>query len=257
MKAILLQFFAIHISLVLSAQPLAEGEESAAADPSYDLMLSFYVWQVQGILTEDSVIPALPTLLIQDQRGTRTIRIARGAQTEPIRYTHTSAPTLYAKPLSSESQGRPMPVAALNIPPTWKRALILLFPEVKDGEGHWKTIPVWNPDLEMETNALRILNSTPEDVVIEVEGNFSKLDSAKVQVFSGNDLPSKRFRLRVHGNDPRGGTRLLFTAKRFRDELHGSLMILYMESKDRIGVLTLRDVPLPPPPDVPAETESP
>ncbi len=245
----------LHLGLSLWAQPVTESE------PGYDLMLSFYVWQVQGILTEDSVIPPLPTLLVQDQHGTRTVRIARGTQTKPIRYTHSTPPTLYARPLSTETDltpatAHPKQVASLKIPPHWKRALVLLFPEVKDGQGHWKTIPVWNPNLEIEQNALRILNSTPEDVVIEVEGKLSRLESTQVQVFTGKDLPSKRFRLRVHGNDPRGGTRLLFTAKRFRDELNGSLMILYPESKDRVGVLTLRDVPLPPPPEAQAENAS-
>lgn len=227
--------------------------EAPPPPPAHDLMLSFYLAPVPGILSETTELPALSSVYLRDIHGARQIPVARGAQTQPIRYTADTPPVLFtAEPAGEDEQGsprfRPRVLAELSIPPEWDRALILLYPERTDERGHWTAIPVWNPNLEIPEGGVLFINSTPQPLVLEADGHTRTLESGRTLSMDSSRISSERYRLRVHGRDALGNPRLMHTSMQRRRQESGNILILYPPSPGRIRVLSLRDLEAPPPP---------
>jgi hypothetical protein len=239
------------------AQTPESGEEPPPP-PVYDMMLSFYVWQVRGILTDATEMPGLPTVYLRGADGVRKVPLARGAQTPPLRYTAETPPVLFrGVPVENPEAGAPRMraevVAELAVPADWDRALVLLFPERTDGQGRWTAGPVWNPTLELPDGGVLLVNSTPGPLVVEVEGDGTPLGAGRTLLVQGDDLPD-RFRLRAYGRDRQNRPRLVHTSKQLRRQGQGNVLIFYPTSAERVRVLSLRDLE-PPPTPTPAPVE--
>lgn len=239
--------------LPLMAQPPRTSPEEVAPPPppAHDLMLSFYIAPVPGILSEDSVLPSLPAVYLRDRSGLKQLPLARGTQTAPIRYTAETAPVLITPVRTGEdAEGNPRieprVLAELSIPPAWDRALILLYPERTDEKGHWTAIPVWNPTVPIPEGGILFINSTPQALVLEADGHLRTLESGRTLIFDTRQVAAERFRLRVHGRDNRGNLRMLHTSMQRRRTGHGNILILYPPSPGRIRILSLRDLQAPP-----------
>ena len=233
--------------------PAAGEEDEPPPPPVHDLMLSFYIAPVQGILSEHTEMSGLSNAYLRDANGVQQIPLARGAQTRPIRYTAETPPVLFTAERSGEDeQGnprfRPRTLAELEIPPEWDRALILLYPERTDARGHWTAIPVWNPNLEIPEGGVLFINSTPQPLVLEADGHTRTLESGRTLRLDQRRISSERYRLRVHGRDSQGNLRLMHTSMQRRRLESGNILILYPPSPGRIRVLSLRDLEPPPPP---------
>lgn len=218
-------------------------------------MLSFYIAPVQGILSEDSELPTLPTVFLRDLNGTRQLSLARGTQTAPIRYTAETPPVLMTAVRSGvDAQGNPRieprTLAELAIPPAWDRALVILYPERTDARGHWTAIPIWNPNMDIPEGGILFINSTPEALVLEADGHLRTLESGRTLTFDTRQVSAERFRLRVHGRDSRGNLRMLHTSMQLRRQESGNILILYTPTPGRIRVLSLRDLEAPPEEDI-------
>lgn len=241
-------------ALPLMAQtPLTSPEEEAPPPPpAHDLMLSFYIAPVAGILSETSELPSLPAVYLRDRSGLSQLPLARGTQTAPIRYTADTRPVLITPVRTGEdAEGNPRieprVLAELSIPPAWDRALILLYPERTDAQGRWTAIPVWNPTVAIPEGGLLFINSTPQALVLEADGHLRTLEPGRSLSFDTRLVSAERFRLRVHGRDNRGNLRMLHTSMQRRRTDHGNILILYPPSAGRIRVLSLRDLEAPPP----------
>jgi hypothetical protein len=247
--------------LPLSAQPAAEPteeEETPPPPPVHDLMLSFYISPVRGILSEDTDLPGLEAVYLRDMHGVQQVPLARGTQTRPIRFTSDSPPVLFtAERAGEDEQGRPRfrprTVAELSVPPDWDRALILLYPERRDEKGHWTAVPVWNPEMTIPEGGVLFINSTPQTLVLEADGHSRTLESGRVLSMDSRRITSERYRLRIHGIDPNGTPRVLHSSMQRRRLEAGNILVLIAHSPRRVRVLSLRDLEAPPPPPEDAE----
>lgn len=220
--------------------------------PVHDLMLSFYLPPVQGILSEHSELPILEAVYVRDSQGVQQIPLSRVTQSRPIRYRADTPPVLFtAEPAGVDDQGYPRfrsrTLAELTIPENWDRALILLYPERPDAQGQWTAIPVWSPDLAISAGGVLFINSTAQPLVLEADGHNRTLESGRVLRMDSRRISSERYRLRVHGRDTQGTLRLLHTSMQRRRQESGNILILYAPSPGRIRVLSLRDLESPPP----------
>lgn len=233
-----------------------EETEEAPPPPLHDLMLSFYVWPLKGILPEEFNVPAIPTGYVRDMENVHRLALHRGALTPVIRYRANESPVLFRAEIAERDGVRgavPVPLARPEIPPEWRQAVVLLYPEQRDGAGLWHAVPLHTATLEIPEGHSRILNSTSRGIVVQVDEHMTTLRPGTDVLLSPERLGDKeRFRLRIYARADDGRERMIYTNSLPRNPEQNQLLIIHTSTGGRPNVLSLSQSDLVPK-DVEAE----
>lgn len=249
---------------VVSAQspPAENGNDPENQDipeapplPVYDVMLSFYVWPLKGILPEEFEVPPIPVGYLRDAETIHRVVLHRGALSPAVRYRSPEGPVLFrAEPVNRDGTASmtAVPLSRPDIPPEWRQAIILLYPEQQTAEGLWHAIPLHTATLAIPEGHSRILNSTSLGVVVQVEEHMTALPpGADVLLTPSNLGENNRVRLRIFARTPEGRSRMIYTNSLARTADQNQLLVIHSSMGGRPNVLSFSQKDLVPPPEPP------
>jgi hypothetical protein len=148
--------------------------------PAYDVLMSFYTWPVRGVMHGGMEIPSIPPVVLRSDSGAVQLPLQRNAQTEAYRYVGHAAPVL-ATPVSMtvDEEGNRQyqfeTVAELEIPREWGQVVVILFPEERNAKGRWRNIVVPASNVLVPDGKLRVINTTRQGLVLEINENYAAL----------------------------------------------------------------------------------
>lgn len=222
------------------------SEDPSPEDPiPHQVQIRFYTWPLKGILHDQMDIPALPSVYLPSPTGPKQVVLARGSMSAPIDYSGETPPILYTAeklepdPETGAQRWKTDPIIKPNIPSSWKRCVVVLFPDTIRADSTWNTLPLETTELSLPKGGSRFLNTSRQQLIVEVDGKRSPLEPGKSfveKLGNGND----RMRVRIYGrHQVKNRVELIYTASHWRKEEAGNLYVIYPASASRLKILQL------------------
>lgn len=237
-------------------EPSPEIPPTPTPPPNARVEFSVFVWPTEGILLEDSRIPSMPRTFYQSPTGNRPLRLARNTATPLMPYTGPLPLELYdidekwtepaqdAPPGTKATRERVRkPVVRADIPLTWRRAMILVFPDKKNPDGTLLSMTLPYELDKLKQGMARIYNGSKRPLVIhfkDAENKSLSLEPFKVLDFKPANLTKNLYsRIFVYGRGTKGRIEMVHTSKLFFEEDTTNYFFLYPQGKRRIRLLRL------------------
>ena len=260
--------FLSSLSGLLRAETTEDPENAPPPPPPARLRyFSVYVWPITGILTEHSEIPTLPRMFYDSPEGVRRVPLSRNVARPLLPYNGSlpieffDAERIVSPPPPEAPPGTPptiswnkTPVTSVTFPESWEQVLFVMMPE-SGGRGS-QFIPVRYDTARVRPGYIRILNTTSEELVVDVQDQLLPLPAHSPVDFRPRDESEHQvFRLNIYGRDERhDSVRLRLTTRISAREATSNLYLLYPASARRLRLMRVgghepppTPTPVPPP----------
>ena len=258
----------------MSGERTNERDVSGPSPPQGRIRyFSVFVWPVTGVLTEQSEIPQIPELFYQSPDGIRRIPLARNVASPllpivgdpPLDFFY--AERVEIPPPPESPPGTPptftwetTPVQSLAFPESWDQVLFVMMPARSGRGADSQFLPVRYDTARVRPGYVRILNTTAESLIVDVNGELLNLPpNGPVDFQPSAQAEHQVLRINVFGRDERNDSvRLRLTTRISAREATSNLYLLYPDSPRRLRLMRVgghepppTPTPVPPPPPAP------
>jgi hypothetical protein len=240
------------------------GETETAPPPPPPARLrhfSVYVWPVQGVLSEFNEIPALPQVFYNSPDGVRRVPLSRNVASPllpyygPLPIEFFDAERVVTPPPPDSPPGteptvtwKKTPITTLSFPESWDQILFVMMPGRGGTVGQF--LPIRYDAARVRPGYIRIVNTTDEDLVVEIQDRFYPMaGNSPVDFRPPTESAHQVFRINIYGRDERhGSVRLRLTTRVSAREATSNLYLLYPASQRRLRLMRVGGHEPPPTP---------